>query len=90
MINLEGGRKMRARLNRSYQEAIFNLLQYHGLNIRLLVQGHLFQRVDLPNNETGYERSHEGISQDGADVSEEMSLRETHSLAHAIECQQSC
>lgn len=29
---------------------------------------------NLPNNEAGSQRSHEGIGQDGADVSEKMSL----------------
>lgn len=38
----------------------------------------LFQRAnDLPDNKAGYNRSHEGVGQDGADVSEEMSLRQT-------------
>lgn len=31
----------------------------------------------MPDNKAGYNRSHEGVGQDGADVSEEMSLRQT-------------
>lgn len=34
------------------------------------------RRDDLPDNEAGYDRPQEGVGQDRADVSEEMSLRQ--------------
>lgn len=35
-----------------------------------------WRQDDLPDNEAGYDCSQEGVGQDGADVSEEMSLRQ--------------
>lgn len=56
---------------------IFNLLLYQSLNVRASGTKSTSQTFgfDSPNNKAGYDRSHEGIGQDGADVSEEMSLR---------------